>query len=117
MKTLAQVLAALAALSGASVAVAGDRATDARYLAAARCQGLAQAVSADTTQIDAYVKAQGRHRAQHVVDKADAARREARRELSRADGYTLQRLTAERGARCADFGVQIAGSSGAAVTR
>ncbi len=102
-------------LIAAAPATAGDRASDAGYLRAARCQGLAHATelgSVDTTAIDAYVKAQSTARSDTLRRQAKAVGLEAR-----ADAMSVgkrARLTAERDRLCKSWisSTQVA-SSGA----
>lgn len=55
----------------AGSAVAADRATDVDYLRASRCRGIAAGLSADTTALDAFLKAEGRTRDLFVHQRGD----------------------------------------------
>ncbi|WP_411286512.1 hypothetical protein [Phenylobacterium sp.] len=100
MKFSALALAALAATSAfAGDRVTGDRVTGVDYLRANRCKGLATTLgSVDTAALDTFIKAEGRSRQSHVVDRGRAemtkAAREARHEERR------NRLAAELSGPC-----------------
>lgn len=78
MKTIAIAVAAVtAAASGA--ALAKDRVSDAAYLQAARCHGLAAAVGAPDQDIAAFLRQAQAGRLPAVVERADTAFSSARR--------------------------------------
>ena len=98
--TTALFIASLAAVS--APASAGDRLSDADYLRAARCQGIAAKLGGpDTGGIDALVRTQGERRDARLRNQARAARADAEREAA-ADARRA-RLTAELNGRCATF--------------
>jgi hypothetical protein len=104
-------------LISAAPATAGDRASDAGYLRAARCQGLAHAAelgSVDTSSIDAYVKTQSVSRSETLRRQAKAAGLEARADAMSAGKRA--RLTAERDRLCKAWiqPTQVASSGAAA---
>ena len=113
MKTFVRTLAVLVSAAAATTAVAKDRAPDAAYLAAARCQGLARAAGADTSNIDAFLKAQRTGRESHVQDQAADARRSAEREYRSAGVDGQRRLQAD--SRCVEFTTRLA--AGATASR
>lgn len=78
----AAVVLATAAASTAAFAQS-ERLTDAQYISAARCSGLMQ--EADATAITAKLKAQS-NRQVVVLDRADAARKDAVRKSRKATG-------------------------------
>ena len=106
-------------LIAAAPATAGDRASDAGYLRAARCQGLAHATelgSVDTAAIDAYVKAQSTARSETLRRQAKAVGLEARADAM--SNTKRARLTAERDRLCKAWiqPTQVAAGGGAGVT-
>lgn len=70
----------LAGVAVAGSAMAAGRATDVDYLNAARCRGIAGALSADTSALDAFLKAQGRTRIDYILQKADDEQRRGARD-------------------------------------
>jgi hypothetical protein len=109
MRTLAGlaivVVAGAAAAAGAASAQPG-RLSDVAYVEAARCAGLASSGklgSADGAALTALLKAQAYGREQTVLDQADDAQRQAKREASHADDYSKSRLQAELSGACASF--------------
>jgi len=70
----------LAGVAVAGSALAAGRATDVDYLNAARCRGIAGALSADTSALDAFLKAQGRTRIDYILQKADDEQRRGARD-------------------------------------
>ena len=102
MRTLLAVTTlSLSALAGA--AFAADRLSDTDYVHAARCIGLAEASGVDTSALKSVLKAQSRGRMDFVVDRADTARRDAGRQIKKATGEDLGRLTTERDSACAEL--------------
>ena len=101
MKTIVRVLAVAAAAAAASTALAGDRLSEAAYLKAAHCQGLAHAASlgaVDTTGIDALMREQGEGRDVRVRNQAKAIRAETTAAAESAKNKA--RLVNERDTRC-----------------
>lgn len=102
MRTLFAVLTlSLSAVAGASQAA--DRLSDTDYVHAARCVGLAEASGVDASALKSVLKAQSRGRMDFIVERADDARRDASRELKKATGADLGRLTNERDSACAQL--------------
>ena len=102
MNTSFRVLAVLVSMAAAGSAVAGDRMSEAAYLKAARCHGLAHAASlgsVDTTAIDAVMREQGKGRDPRVRNQAVELRNEARRGAESATNKA--KLMSERDTRCA----------------
>ena len=119
MKTIARVLAVVVSAAAATTAVAGDRLSEAAYLKAARCQGLAHATAlgaVDTAGIDAFMKAQGEGRDARVRNQAKTIVADTRDAAQRAVNKT--RFTEERDSRCAAWlGPKIVANSGAVAAR
>ncbi|MDB5472636.1 MAG: hypothetical protein JWR84_4196 [Caulobacter sp.] len=107
MKTLL-ISATLLALVGASAVSAqpADRLSDAQFVKAARCKGLAKGEGIDTKGVDAVIKANKRGRADWIIDKAMNAQDDAQVEASKADGTRKAELIAERNGACQAFGVE-----------
>jgi hypothetical protein len=102
MKTSILAFLLLVSAAAAGAAVAGDRLSEAAYLKAARCQGLAHAASlgpVDATAIDALMLAQGEGRDVRVRNQAKLLSADARRTADRA--LNKASLTRELGTRCA----------------
>jgi hypothetical protein len=97
MKTAAIALAAVGLLAAGS-ASASDRVTDLDYMKASRCKGLATGLGADTTGVDAFLKAQSRSRSPMVIDRAENEMIRGKREASKAD--LKDRLSAELSGPC-----------------
>ena len=97
-------LVTVAAIVAAVPASAHDRLSEASYLRAARCQGLAHAVqlgATNTASIDAFMKAQGERRSPELRNRARAERQSAQREAASASALT--RLQAELQGRCSSL--------------
>lgn len=97
MKTAAIALAAMGLLA-AGAASAADRVSDLDYMKASRCKGLATALGADSTGLDAFLKVQGRSRSMIVVDRGESEMTRGKREASKAD--LKDRLSAELSGPC-----------------
>lgn len=96
------ILAATTATATAAFAEA--RLSDAEYIKAARCRGLAGSENLgvmDTASLDAMLKAQGRGRVGFIIDKADEARETAERAARRAGPEGKPGLLAQRATACA----------------
>ncbi len=96
-------LAALTVLASAGAAVAapaGTRLSDSQFMAAYRCAGLTQALGGDSSAIEAMLKAQRAGRASHVADQAKDQKKQAERDVRRADAAAKQQLSAERDSAC-----------------
>src|ERR1700728_3796186 len=99
--TVAVICVGAAGVAGA--ATAGERMTDAQYIAAARCQALASASSlgvSDTHAFDAVVRDQERGRTEIAYEAAQDAREKAARQARDAGPYEKSQLTAERDGPC-----------------
>ncbi|HYE45056.1 MAG TPA: hypothetical protein VEA44_04700 [Caulobacter sp.] len=107
MKTLAAAAALFVAVSATAAAAQSDaRLTDAQFVKAARCKGLAKSAALgaiDTSALDAVIKANKRARADFVIDRAMNAQDEAQSEANRADDARKAELIAERNGACAAF--------------
>ena len=97
MKTAAIALAAVALLAAGS-ASASDRVSDLDYMKASRCKGLATGLGADSTGLDAFLKAQSRSRSVVVIDRGEKEMMRGKREASKAD--LKDRLSAELSGPC-----------------
>lgn len=99
----ALIVFALTAAAATTASARASHLTDVEYLQAARCSGLAasEALGAmDTASIDALLKAESRGRISYIVDKADAAKADARRQANRAKAERKSGLLAERSGAC-----------------
>ena len=97
MKTAAIALAAVGLLA-AGAAQASDRVSDLDYMKASRCKGLATGLGADSTSLDAFLKAQSRSRSMIVVERGENEMTRGKREASKAD--LKDRLSAELSGPC-----------------
>ena len=100
MNTAAAVLTALSLASAATAASAAPQASDADYLRAARCRGLAVGLGLDATSLAAFMKAQSGGRVPYVDERADEEFAKAKRE---ARGDAKARLTAEYNSACTAY--------------
>lgn len=101
--------AAVAAIAGS--AAAAERLTDAQYLHANRCRGLAVATSAaNADELGAAVKAADRGRMPTVIDRGEEAFVRAKRAAKRED---RSRVEAELNGACMAYLNTGAGQSGA----
>ncbi|HEX4179303.1 MAG TPA: hypothetical protein VHY32_00780 [Caulobacteraceae bacterium] len=98
--TIASLVFAASAFAGAANAQKPDRLTDVAFIAANRCEGLAQGAKVDVAGIKKMLDFQGNQRGQYILEKADEARDDAKRQASRADGYTWQTVSAELNGAC-----------------
>ena len=96
---------AVLTLAGATAASADShRLSDAAYIEAARCVGLASSAklgSTDAGALKSLLNAQGWGRDPSINDRADEAQQDARRQADHADDYAKQRLQAELSGQCA----------------
>ena len=117
MKTIARVLAVVVSVAAATTAVAGDRLSEASYLKAARCQGLAHGLGpVDTTAIDTVVRTQGEGRDVRLRNEARTARLEAQE--AAAKSANKSRLTNELNTKCVAWvNTQSLANSGAVSAR
>jgi hypothetical protein len=99
MRLITAAFLAASLTSLALPAAAGERVSDATYLKAARCQGLAHSIGADTSGIDSFVQAQGEKRDARLRNQARSVRADAQRE-AQSEAKRV-RLSAELNGRCA----------------
>ena len=92
-----------AAVFVAGAASASERITDAQYLKASRCKGLATSINGvvDAGQIDAFLKSARGARSPILMDRAEAEFDRAKRE-GRVGG-AKERLTAELTGPCSAY--------------
>lgn len=105
MRIALTVIALTCAVATAASARA-NHLTDAEYLQAARCSGLAasEALGAmDTASIEAMLKAESRGRVGFILDRADKAKSDAKRLADRARPERRAGLLAERTNTCARY--------------
>jgi hypothetical protein len=91
------------ALAGAASAANAPRLSDVAYIAASRCEGLAQGAKVDTTSIKQLMVNQDNDRIQYILDKATEAREDGQRQASHAQGYTLESVNNELNGSCKAF--------------
>lgn len=92
----------LAAAATSTAAFAQARLTDAQFISAAHCQGLA---GDNAGSLDAVVKANEHGRVGIVLDRADTARRDAARRARKATGEGGKaEIARELAGACAAFG-------------
>ena len=84
MRILTAAVILATAATGATAAFAQERLNDSQFIAAARCRGLMQ--GADTTDIDAVLKANRAGRVGIVLDRAAIERKSAERKARKATG-------------------------------
>jgi len=102
MRVLAGLV--MAALGATAAAAQTGRLTDASYIQAARCVGLASSSklgSGDAAAMSAWFKTQAFGREAFVMDKADEMQREAKREADHASADRKPKLEAELSGACA----------------
>lgn len=94
------LFAAVSALAGAAAAQNPEPLSDVAYIAAARCEGLAQGAKVDTAAIKKMLVNQEGARSQAILDKADEVRQDAKRQASHAQGYMAESVNAELNGAC-----------------
>jgi hypothetical protein len=98
MKAAAIVFATLG-LAMASAAVASERFTDLDYLKANRCKGLSASLgTGDTAALDATIKAEGRTRADAILQRAQDELSRGKKDGAKTD--LKDRVTAELNGPC-----------------
>ena len=98
----AAVLLVTLATATAGAAYGSPKVTDVDYLRANRCKGLAEGLGgADTANVDAMIKAEGRNRSDAVVLRASEELSRGKREAGHAD--LKDRLTAELNGPCTAY--------------
>ena len=100
------ILTAIIAASAIASAAQAGTSTDAAYLQAARCRGLASSQglgAVDTANVDAFLKQEGTSR--DAVERFGAGTKmtNARKEGDRARGASKDRLLAERAGVCSTY--------------
>lgn len=108
MRTFMILTLTSAALTAAAApALAQDaRWSDAEYLRASRCLGLAEAKSlgeVDASGLVARLKTQGPGRAPYMRDRSETMREEARRAARKDDETSRAKLLAEREGACQPY--------------
>ena len=93
------VVATIAFATAAS-AQSPERLTDVAFIAASRCEGLAQGAKVDIAAIKSALVHQDDDRPQAVLDKAEDVREDAKRMASHAQGLDLQSVTNELSGAC-----------------
>jgi hypothetical protein len=99
MNITAITLAALGLASAGTVAIAAP-VSDVDYLRASRCGGIAAGIGADSSAIDAYLKAAGQSRSTTIIDRGAEEFAKAKRE---GKGEGKARLSAELSGACAAY--------------
>ena len=94
------LLAVATALLVTSSALAADQATDMDFLKANRCRGLAGILAPNTTDLDAWLKSQGKYRTSSVLAQAANQQDAARRQAKTTNPERLARLTTELNGPC-----------------
>lgn len=91
--------------AGATAASAQPKASDAQYIQASRCAGLASSASlgGDAGGYDGWLKANAEGRQPFIAERADQARRAAHLQANRAGDLEKQKLTAELASACSTF--------------
>lgn len=92
-------LGLITALAGA--AAAADRATDVDYLRASRCRGIAAGLGADTSGLDAFLKAQSRTRNDVIMTRGEEEAARAKKETR--DANLKDRLSGELAGACVAY--------------
>jgi len=117
MRKFITIALAGAALSAAAApAFAAERWSDAEYLKASRCLGLAESANlgaVDATALAAEVKDQGRGRDPLLRDRSDVQRDDARRAGKTRSDVLRAKLLAERDGVCKAY-LQVTVASGGA---
>jgi hypothetical protein len=94
---------AAALVASTSVFASPARMSDAQYIAAARCDGLADSkalAGGDAASMDAVLKAQGRGRPAEIAEQADDARTAAIRQADHGGSVVRAGLVSERDGSC-----------------
>ena len=94
------IAAASAALATAASAQNPERLSDVAFIAASRCEGLAQGAKVDTTAIKSLLVNQDNDRNSYIEEKASEARDNAKRLASHAQGFGLETVNSELNGPC-----------------
>ncbi|CAN5395526.1 hypothetical protein BH10PSE5_BH10PSE5_10620 [soil metagenome] len=103
MRTATIMLTAAATLMVAGSALAAADVTDVSFIQASRCRGIASVTAADTTDLDAWLKAASRTRDSSVIAKAANAQDAGRREAKTTNAERKARLAVELSGPCQAF--------------
>ncbi len=96
----ASLFAAASTLAGAASAQGPERLSDVAYIAASRCEGLAQGAKVDTAAIKSLLVNQDSPRNTYILEKADQAREDGRQKAAHAQGYAQEQVSAELNGSC-----------------
>ncbi len=96
-------LIAATAFAVAAPAFAADQLSTAEYVKAAQCAGVADALEADTTNVDNLLKSQRKGRAPAVLERAYDVRRDAKVDARRTKASDRARSEALLSGSCAAF--------------
>lgn len=99
---LAVVAFAALGLASAGAAHAQDPVSDAAFMQASRCKGLAAGLGMDAAAVKTFIRQQSRSRADMVIYRSQGLASQAQREA--ADPARKQKLSAEYASACAAFG-------------
>jgi hypothetical protein len=92
-----------AATAFTGVAFAADSMSDVAFIAASRCEGLAQGAKIDTAALKKMLVNEEGVRSQYVLDKANEVRDDAKRQASHAEGYQMQAVNDELHGPCSAY--------------
>lgn len=112
MRAVSFALAAAATLASAGLAFAqpaSQRLTDAEYLAAARCAGLADGLGQD--DYDAFMRDQSKRRQVAVLDRADKIRQKSKHSARIANDTQKGVFSAELAGQCRTLNTSVPASS------
>lgn len=107
----ALILAVALATGVSSAASAEVRLSDSDYITLSRCSGLVTATGGDVAASNAAIVEARRNRPAHIRERAADARREAMRQVNRADANQRAALISERDTQCAAFQARAVGTS------
>lgn len=99
---LAVVAFAVLGFATAGAAYAQDQVSDAAFMQANRCKGLAMGLGMDAAPLKAFVRQQSRSRADMIIYRGQGLAGQAQREA--ADPAKKEKLSAEYSSACAAFG-------------
>jgi hypothetical protein len=88
-------------LASAGAASAQDQVSDAAFMQASRCKGLAVGLGLDATAAKTFIRQQSRSRAELILYRGQALAGDAQRQA--ADPAKREKLSAEFAASCAAF--------------
>jgi len=99
---LAIVAFAALGFATAGAAYAQDQVSDAAFMQANRCKGLAMGLGMDSAALKTFVRQQSRSRADMIIYRGQGLASQAQREA--ADPARKEKLTAEYASACSAFG-------------